>query len=594
MDFNKIVKEETYNFLRADIIQERIIKELESLLAEGVADVYAEKQFNIPNDYRLRDIEASSYVQQQEEKPVGKYDDIHIYKNPKSLKNFDKEIRAVADKNGDLYVAQSNGGILHGYLAAAVNLTNDVLSVYDEENKEFALLHRIGLSNKFGFSDTSKGHFREPSSKEAIIEILRQTKKKNPQYEFYLDYYQKVNAETPEIDSYVDTKIAEGVADKYAEREFNIPDTTKGVHVPGEKPFAVMKIVTPDWMVGGSKTEMIPVFLNPKSLNGFESNVRAISDVDGNLYVAQLDGDFVHGTMANELGLVSNYDAGARIYSELDRFQLLHRIDDDNSFGLADTTSGYARENEYNKRNTISLLRKAKAKNPQFEFYPEYYENVAPYDTDPIDASGSDIYANSSYYNQDEDNIGDDMLTTKDFAQFEEGVADKYAEKEFNIPDPNAEMEKKAMKGIKDSSMGELVGVIRKEWVDMQGVDHSSETNVYMNPKTLQNFDEDVRAITDEKGNIFVGQLDSDYYHEELANAVIRQHPEYDLTPAYGEFHRKILWHRVGLSREFGLSISYMKYLKTPDGMERAGKLLEAAQRKNPQFVFVLEYWQEM
>lgn len=175
-----------------------------------------------------------------------------------------------------------------------------------------------------------------------------------------------------------------------------------------------------------------------------------------------------------------------------------------------------------------------------------------------------------------------------------EGVGDKAAEKLFNIPDPNVAMDKIAMSGIKDSSMGELAGIVKHRWKDMNGDEHTSEVNVYMNPKTLQNFDEDVRAITDSKGNLFIGQLDSDYYHGEMALAVRVMHPEYNLFPAYGKYDQKILWHRVGLSREFGLSVSYMDYLKTPEGLERAGELLEAAQRKNPQFEFVLEYWEEM
>jgi hypothetical protein len=357
-----------------------------------------------------------------------------------------------------------------------------------------------------------------------------------------------------ELEDLLAEGVAEGVADKYAEREFNIPDENSVSDVQAssyiqrelEKPIAIAK----EYEDGSGSAKSSDIYKNPKSLANFDKDVRAIIDSDGNLYVMLKDIEVMHGRMGKAIGFNSY------VYDKKNEFGLLHRVGNTNSFGLGDTGASHMYSNP---EDVLNLLKKAKRKNPRYSFYQEYFRDVKP-----------------------------GMMKVK------EGVADKLAAQRFNIPDPNVEMDKIAMSGIKDSSTGELVGVIEHEWIDWQHVEHRSEVNVYMNPKTLQNFDEDVRAITDSKGNLFIGQLDTDYYHGELAAAVDEEHPEYDLVPAYDDYDKKILWHRVGLSREFGLSVSYISYIKRPEGMESAGKLLEAVQRKNPQFEFVLEYWQGM
>jgi tRNA nucleotidyltransferase/poly(A) polymerase/GNAT superfamily N-acetyltransferase len=160
--------------------------------------------------------------------------------------------------------------------------------------------------------------------------------------------------------------VIEGVADKYAEKAFNIPDPSveqdiqaKGVMQTGiEEPAGYVK-----------KT---PIFENPKSLANFDRNTRAFADLDGNLFVAQKNGSFNHGDMAQALDFFQ-YDEG--IYDDLYEYQLLHRIGIENAFGLADTSADFATDKfeEDNMKYVNKILRAAKLKNPQYDFYPEYF-----------------------------------------------------------------------------------------------------------------------------------------------------------------------------------------------------------------------------
>ena len=511
---------------------------------EGVADKYAEREFNIPDQNSVSDVKAMSYMQREMEKPIAIVNSSNIYKNPKSLANFDKDVRAIIDSDGNLYVMQKDIEVMHGGMGRAIGFNS---YVYDKKD-EFGLLHRVDNTNSFGLGDTGASNMY--SNPEAILNLLKKAKRKNPQYDFYREYFKDVK---PGME-----KVKEGVADKYAEREFNILDTGKVSDVRASS-YMQKEKEEPVGRYGNTH-----IYKNPESLENFDSNVRAVAYMTGDLYVAQENSGILHGEVA--VGAKLTNDSIDVYYGDKYYYALLHRIGTSNKFGFGDTGIDNFKRPGFREK-IIDILRKTKEKNSQYEFYLDYYQKVNA-KTPEID----------SYVN----------------AEIAEGVADKYADREFNIPDPNVAMDKIAMSGIKDSNMGELAGIVKHRWKDMNGNEHTSEVNVYMNPKTLQNFDEDVRAITDSNGNLFIGQLDSDYYHGELALAVRAMHPEYKLSPAYGKLDKKILWHRVGLSREFGISVSYEKHLKTPEGMESAGKLLEAAQRKNPQFEFALEYWEEM
>lgn len=156
-------------------------------------------------------------------------------------------------------------------------------------------------------------------------------------------------------------KQLEGVADKYAQREFNIPDTTNKYinEYEDDEPFGYVS------GIGFTGKFSTPVYKNPKSLNNFEPNVRVIVDIDGNLYVAKEDNPFSHYEMSKEIKLTNNY-----IYED-PNFLLLNRIEDTNDFGFS--SSGYRRIEGKSKSNIdkiiIDILKKAKKKNSNFDFY---------------------------------------------------------------------------------------------------------------------------------------------------------------------------------------------------------------------------------
>lgn len=170
--------------------------------------------------------------------------------------------------------------------------------------------------------------------------------------------------------------LSEGVADKYAEKAFNIPDpnTADNVKAMGdmqkniEEPFVYVEDKYSDGTI-----IKVPVFKNPKSLTNFDIDVRAIADSKGDLYVAQQNGNFNHGKMAFWLGLAKDdYD----VYKNMDEYQLLHRVNESNSFGLGDTAEDYALENYENKVYVLNVLRATKRKNPQYDFFNEYYHRI--------------------------------------------------------------------------------------------------------------------------------------------------------------------------------------------------------------------------
>jgi hypothetical protein len=91
----------------------------------------------------------------------------------------------------------------------------------------------------------------------------------------------------------VKESLIEGVADKYAEQTFNIPDKEANFRLKGEdSPVAFIK---------DDNDIVISIFKNPKNLDNIGKSVRAMGDKDGNLYIAQYPGEFNHGDMANTL-----------------------------------------------------------------------------------------------------------------------------------------------------------------------------------------------------------------------------------------------------------------------------------------------------
>jgi hypothetical protein len=169
----------------------------------------------------------------------------------------------------------------------------------------------------------------------------------------------------------------------------------------------------------------------------------------------------------------------------------------------------------------------------------------------------------------------------------QEGVADKYGEK-FGLTNPDDEMNRIAMSGIKnDASMGKFIGKTE-----------NSGANVFQNPKSLNNFDANVRAVSDEKGDLYVLQNNSDDYHTDIALLLLNKNLFNVGNPNEVYMGNYITFHRIGSTNKFGVSVSYKSYLEDDeeyyelDDHLSPAELFEAVKRKNPNFEFIPKYWE--
>ena len=160
---------------------------------EGVADVYAEKEFHIPYDDFVP-VESSN-----NDKPIMKILKSNIYKNPKDLSKFDTEVRAIGTIEGDLYVADTNDNFMHGTFGDFLSDNgfikykpdnNYFNKIYSEQDR-FVLLNRVPFTNMFGLSDTSWNWIRiNPNNRKICNEIIDNINKKNPNIKVMCCYYE--------------------------------------------------------------------------------------------------------------------------------------------------------------------------------------------------------------------------------------------------------------------------------------------------------------------------------------------------------------------------------------------------------------------
>ncbi len=157
---------------------------------EGVADEYAKKRFNIENPDEDFEYNYQNYIAKI---PPVEYvaDDYNkekltaIYKNPKNLRNFEPNVRAIGTLGGDLYVAQRDSSFYHRSMGEQLKLVEDGEKIYDLNDK-FVFCYR--LRNKPAFAiGISTEYFNDDSEENVKIteNILKNIKRKNPQFNFY-------------------------------------------------------------------------------------------------------------------------------------------------------------------------------------------------------------------------------------------------------------------------------------------------------------------------------------------------------------------------------------------------------------------------
>lgn len=159
---------------------------------------------------------------------------------------------------------------------------------------------------------------------------------------------------------YSPVQYKEGVGDKYAEKKFGIPDETQtNVGLRTNDMGEFVGFTTSDY----EDSKLSAVFLNPLSLKNFEKDVRAVSDMQGNLYVAQIDGNFVHAGFNNVINGIANNSR---------KFITWMRLGNTNRFAYSDSFMAYAQQTKHREdiENRLNVLRQ---KHPNMEFIPKFY-----------------------------------------------------------------------------------------------------------------------------------------------------------------------------------------------------------------------------
>ena len=580
MGLKKIIAEE---------IQETLLDTIIVELLEGVGDKYAQK-FGVPDD--AEEFEKRWQVQKQTQQKdmengtfVGQvystedyYDDyqqqpINVYKNPVSLKNFQPNVRAIGDKDGNLYVAQIDGNFYHENIIDIV----PTISSYTEGVQ----LYRAGDTNMFGVAGTylrnifktddvttamSQEHIEDhPKIRETFVKL---NNKQPFDFSYYPTYMLKGGFSQDVIQQSI---LREGVADKYAEKKWGIPDERAAQERQANKGIVDSSMGE---MVGQSvsnynQSDQSLIYKNPTTLKNFEAGVRAVSDLQGNLFVAQHNGDFVHKGMQDAL-------PHADIYRN-DFVITWHRVRSSNIFGYSDSFTGYGLNNGEEMVKRLELLRK---KHPAFRFVPQYYNGIDVNDPD-IETRAEPIeYFESSDHREMKMPEGMAVGDNSGYMQMvDDGVGDKYAEKAFHIKDVNREFEKQ---GIPDSpGMGKRVA-------DISAFDYSKKRNthegyIYQNPESLQGFGDGVRALGMLNGDLYVAQRDGDFTHAEIHSAIEKR------IGFIGDEY--VGMHRVGKTNVFGAGDSMAYEYEIEGFTEVMDDILYKLENRHPQFEFNTKYF---
>lgn len=176
------------------------------------------------------------------------------------------------------------------------------------------------------------------------------------------------------------TGMGEGVADKYAEKEFNIPNTGKDDY------YRATAALPPDPSMGeyigvvmgdvNGRTEILSrIFKSPKNLSQFDSNTRAVTDKQGNLYVAEKDGNFYHDDLMDAIA-----KTGAQ-----NSFMQWYRMRTSNIFALSGSYMELYRKQTRELED--EFYNNAKKANPQFKFLAQHHADVANENVDDNNSS---------------------------------------------------------------------------------------------------------------------------------------------------------------------------------------------------------------
>ena len=139
---------------------------------------------------------------------------------------------------------------------------------------------------------------------------------------------------------------AQGVSDKAYEK-FHIPTDE-----PNLKALRALQRMESEPV---ARVRGVDIYKNPKDLRRFAGAVRALGDIKGNLYVAQMDGKFIHWDMADVLYL--------DIHEDNNVIRLM-RLSQSNTFvNLSDCDD---------RDQCMKIINAMRRRNPQYTYNPRF------------------------------------------------------------------------------------------------------------------------------------------------------------------------------------------------------------------------------
>jgi len=179
--------------------------------------------------------------------------------------------------------------------------------------------------------------------------------------------------------------------------------------------------------------------------------------------------------------------------------------------------------------------------------------------------------------------FGQSFYDEQELIKMPEGTGDKYAEKQWQIPDPDRKYSQQTASAVpKDDSMGELAGYAVESYNHVTKK-YNNKMPIYKNPKSVKKFEPSVRAISDENGNLFVAQFDGGFVHADMQS--IATYSVYDIE-------KNITWNRDADTNKFGFSDSAENNVKNISETIRQDvfRRVEELNLKHPEFKFVPYY----
>lgn len=250
------------------------------------------------------------------------------------------------------------------------------LEKYGSQSLDFFNPDNLGFkpSGLIGFFDVGFGDgFAKPDAEKMRLDVNEDgTSIYSTDDEIGTDGFPPYNNSNipPTINNNLDANVS---SQMYEDLEYNhVDDATKDEYVLTEE--QLEDFIFNDDLV-------IDVYKNPKSMKRMKDSIRGILDKEGNLYVINDNYNVIHNIFAEWLNL-NGYPVAKNTYENLHSTVPLQRFGNSDNFYLSESVK--ADEIEENLENIVIILRKAKQKNPQYNYIVKNIENAEPNNDKPL------------------------------------------------------------------------------------------------------------------------------------------------------------------------------------------------------------------